>query len=431
MLNGKLFVAMAALLVATLPLGTQPLEVAVVKAGLQADHPASRGLVDLHAARGCGMNHPCQPVYDLVAVNASASAPPDDGAQAEFRRRRHEARKACRAAHEGESPSPSRRANGTFVAQGQAVLQTGGWCLDMSKTRLVTLPRRDGSHVSYEIPPFHGLADAWVVTALVHLVTPSGDRTLAASGWPRCGVRGGTVSDFGAGVGSYMYSVHSEAPGVAYRAYDGAGNIDEATGGAVRWFDLTLPLAFPRSDWVISLEVGEHVPPMFEGMVLRNLHAHNCRGIVLSWARLRQRGHGHVNNHMPDYLAKKLHALGYFVNENITYFLQTGRQRDPEVHPAPAPHHCLTTPPRLAVPRRVVPLTDCGACIAPRARAGVGASRSRAGQASQGGTACDKGVFAPPRLANAHGVRALHAGASPRLLMCGLRLSTTGSSCGA
>ena len=81
---------------------------------------------------------------------------------------------------------------------------------------------------------------------------------------------------------------------------------------------------------VVSLEVGEHVPPMFEGMVLRNLHAHNCRGLVLSWAKLRQAGHGHVNNHMPEYIAAKLHALGYFVNENVTRFLRTGRQRDPQ-----------------------------------------------------------------------------------------------------
>ena len=305
------------------------------------------------------MRSPCQPVYDLAAINVSASAPPDDDHQAEFHRRRHEARETCRAA-EGQTATRSanvngtfvaqgpraRRANvnGTFVAQGQAVLQTGGWCLDMSKTRLVTLPRRDGGNVSYEIPSFHAMADAWVVTALVQLVMPSGAATLAASGWPRCGTRGGTVSDFGAGVGSYMYSVLSEAPGAAYRAFDGAGNIDEATGGAVRWFDLTLPLAFRRTDWVVSLEVGEHVPPMFEGMVLRNLHAHNCRGIVLSWAKLRQGGHGHVNNHMPDYLAKKLHALGYFVNENVTHFLQTGRQRDPEVPPASPPQQCRNPP---------------------------------------------------------------------------------------
>ncbi len=66
------------------------------------------------------------------------------------------------------------------------------------------------------------------------------------------------------------------------------------------------------------------MPPQFEGMVLRNLHAHNCRGLVLSWAKLRQAGHGHVNNHMPDYLAKKLDALGYFVNHNVTHFLRTG-----------------------------------------------------------------------------------------------------------
>ena len=38
-----------------------------------------------------------------------------------------------------------------------------------------------------------------------------------------------------------------------------------------------------ESDWVLSLEVGEHVPSRYEDMYLRNLHAHNCKGIILSW----------------------------------------------------------------------------------------------------------------------------------------------------
>jgi hypothetical protein len=43
---------------------------------------------------------------------------------------------------------------------------------------------------------------------------------------------------------------------------------------------LTLPLALPITDWVLSLEVGEHVPSASEGMLIRNIHRHNCKGVI-------------------------------------------------------------------------------------------------------------------------------------------------------
>ena len=85
--------------------------------------------------------------------------------------------------------------------------------------------------------------------------------------------------------------------------------------GFVSWFDLTLPLSLRRADWVVSLEVGEHVPNAHEGMVVRNLHAHNCFGVLLSWAALGQVGHQHVNNHRQAYVVETLEGLGYFYDE--------------------------------------------------------------------------------------------------------------------
>ena len=73
--------------------------------------------------------------------------------------------------------------------------------------------------------------------------------------------------------------------------------------------------ALPRADWVLSLEVGEHVPTAFEGMLVRNLHAHNCRGVVLSWAVLNQSGVGHINNHRNEYIVQTFAALGYRYDE--------------------------------------------------------------------------------------------------------------------
>ena len=41
-----------------------------------------------------------------------------------------------------------------------------------------------------------------------------------------------------------------------------------------------------------AVQVGEHVPAEHERMFVRNVHAHNCRGVIVSWARPGTWGHG-------------------------------------------------------------------------------------------------------------------------------------------
>lgn len=61
--------------------------------------------------------------------------------------------------------------------------------------------------------------------------------------------------------------------------------------------DLTLPqYGLPVYDWIISLEVAEHIPGEFEGVYLDNIVRHAREGVVLSWARPGQGGFQHVNN---------------------------------------------------------------------------------------------------------------------------------------
>lgn len=126
-----------------------------------------------------------------------------------------------------------------------------------------------------------------------------------------------SISDFGAGIGQYKAAIKARLSstmrlhGFTYDAYDGAGDIVESTKGAVQFFDLSIPLALKKSDWVMSLEVGEHVPRHFEPMVIRNLHHHNCKGIILSWGRVGQPGRQHINCHSKKYLIHVFEALGY------------------------------------------------------------------------------------------------------------------------
>ena len=121
-----------------------------------------------------------------------------------------------------------------------------------------------------------------------------------------------SISEFGAGVGHYGAELEPKFPAnVEYRRYDGAGNVEEYTGGYVTFADLTTPLDLPVTEWIVCFEVGEHIPNYYEGMVIRNLHRHNTKGIILSWAILGQGGLHHVNNHSPEYMETLFAELGY------------------------------------------------------------------------------------------------------------------------
>ena len=62
------------------------------------------------------------------------------------------------------------------------------------------------------------------------------------------------------------------------RAIDGAPGVAAITGGLVQTADLTTELRLGVADWVLCLEVAEHIPRAFEDKLLANLHNHNRRG---------------------------------------------------------------------------------------------------------------------------------------------------------
>lgn len=71
----------------------------------------------------------------------------------------------------------------------------------------------------------------------------------------------------------------------------------------MKFADLTVPQYFEHKyDWVMSLEVGEHIPAEYENIFLDNLARHADKGILLSWAVEGQNGHHHVNNYNNDYV---------------------------------------------------------------------------------------------------------------------------------
>jgi hypothetical protein len=176
---------------------------------------------------------------------------------------------------------------------------TGSWCIFPDSARGMIRWKT----LSYPMARHHHPASNRIVHELAHMFRKEKVKS---------------VSDLGAGIGQYGAALMKLTPDIKYAAYEGSGNVEEYTMGMVKWFDLSMPFTFEPSDWAISLEVGEHLPHRSEHIFLRNLHVHNCKGIILSWAVIGQQGHGHVNCHNNEYVIDILTAAGYDLDGNLT-----------------------------------------------------------------------------------------------------------------
>jgi hypothetical protein len=121
---------------------------------------------------------------------------------------------------------------------------------------------------------------------------------------------GRTVADFGCGPGDYVRQF--DQLGIECDGFDGNPHTPKITDCRCKVLDLAEPADLARRyDWVLSLEVGEHIPKRHEDDFIDNLDRHNAQGVVLSWAIPGQGGHGHVNEQPNDYIKSRFARLGY------------------------------------------------------------------------------------------------------------------------
>ena len=106
--------------------------------------------------------------------------------------------------------------------------------------------------------------------------------------------------------------------GLDVLAFDGTANIANLTEGLVSYRDLSTALTEKPRDWVVSLEVGEHIKKEFEDTFLSNVALHAERGVILSWAVPGQGGSGHVNEQSNEHIRDKMHSLGFTALEELT-----------------------------------------------------------------------------------------------------------------
>lgn len=128
------------------------------------------------------------------------------------------------------------------------------------------------------------------------------------------------VIDFGCGTGEYVRYLRSR--GYNVRGYDGNPHTKEISHGHCQVLDLSHPVMVDPADWVLCLEVGEHIPAKYESVLLDNIATHAKFGAVVSWcipvndwpAHLNikeERGLGHVNCRTNEYIREQMHSRGF------------------------------------------------------------------------------------------------------------------------
>jgi len=123
-----------------------------------------------------------------------------------------------------------------------------------------------------------------------------------------------SVGDFGALDGQYAKWLNDTGLVTAF-AFDGVEGVSQITEGTVSEVDLAEEIRIPWRaipfDWVLCLEVAEHIPPEHEHVFLANLARHALQGLVLSWAPPWIEGEGHVNCLPLDESQERVESFGF------------------------------------------------------------------------------------------------------------------------
>lgn len=125
-------------------------------------------------------------------------------------------------------------------------------------------------------------------------------------------LNGNTVVDLGCGSGDY--SKYFKENGIICDCFDGNPFTPSISNGLCNVLDLSKDIDIGKYDYVLCLEVGEHIPAEYEKTLINNIHKTNNKGIVLSWGVEGQPGNGHINCRNNDYIRFIFYNLGYESN---------------------------------------------------------------------------------------------------------------------
>jgi len=125
-----------------------------------------------------------------------------------------------------------------------------------------------------------------------------------------------SIADFGCGMGKYVQTIRQQL-NIACDGFDGNPDTPALSKGTCQVQNIAVSFRLRRQyDFVMSLEVGEHLPKDSEEVFIDNLIAHAKKGIVLSWAKKGQGGHGHINEQDAAYI-KEIFAKKGWENDAV------------------------------------------------------------------------------------------------------------------
>jgi 2-polyprenyl-3-methyl-5-hydroxy-6-metoxy-1,4-benzoquinol methylase len=125
--------------------------------------------------------------------------------------------------------------------------------------------------------------------------------------------KGQSVVDFGCGLGDYVR--HFRKANINCEGFDGNPLTPHLSHGVAKVLDLSCKVELlEKFDWVLSLEVGEHIPKQFESTFIDNICKHCVKGAVVSWAIPNQVGRGHFNCQSNIYIIQQMANRGFKVD---------------------------------------------------------------------------------------------------------------------
>jgi SAM-dependent methyltransferase len=129
------------------------------------------------------------------------------------------------------------------------------------------------------------------------------------------------VYDLGCGKGDYVKYMRSE--GLDAKGFDGNPNTPKFCKECVV-HDLTEKLKVPSAEFVISLEVAEHIPKDKEELYINTLNEAVKEGgyLIISWAYPGQGGFGHFNELDNAYAKKLFLKMGYQNMQDMEKYLR-------------------------------------------------------------------------------------------------------------
>ena len=114
------------------------------------------------------------------------------------------------------------------------------------------------------------------------------------------------ITDLGCGICSYVNYLKRQYDIFDVRGFDGNPNTVDYGGYYLDLSKKLNPLLILKTDMVISLEVGEHIPVEFEQNFIDNVCNFSSKFVIMSWAIEGQGGDGHVNCKNNNYIISEM-----------------------------------------------------------------------------------------------------------------------------